>query len=303
MNGRFKLLIIGMVLCSVLLSCEKEPESYNELLISFSNGITLDQDDIVFYDSAECIFLIKDTLNFQYYSVTDIGPDHVDFSVSLDGDTIYKGIIFLSESSLTPSTPIYIAQHIDGKYFDSNILDLKYYNPYDPTYIDERNNTRIISFLEGKSKLRNGIKVTLDSVRLSSENDSCLITTISYYNHDDINYYLPDPNKMGSIRFSFFTGGLTLLQNRTYSKPIVDYSLYNLYDHRIENLSILEAKSQVTYTFKTWYNEPLEIGHCEGKFRFVVLRRFTHMELPLEQEDGWVWVGDKFFRFKNLLVE
>ena len=305
MKETYKLLIIGLVLSLALFSCEKEPEGYNELLITLSNGIVLNQDDIVFYDSADCIFLLKDSISFEYRSGTDPpGIEYVDFSISLDKDTIYRGVVFMGESSLGPSNPTYIACYEPRGYFNSNILDVKYKNNFHGlAYTDARNDDRLISFLKKNDILRNGITVTLESVRLSTENDSSLITTITITNHDIVNYYLPDPNKMGSIKFNFFTGGLEIWQNG-YHHPSVKQQNYNTwYDLKLEHLSILKANSKVTYTYNTWYSEPLVKGHCEGRFRFVVLRGFTYVEIPLEQADGWVWVGDQMRWIDNLLIE
>ncbi len=304
MKEIYKLLIIGLVLCLALFSCEKEPESYNELLITLSNGIKLNQDDIVFYDSADCIFLLKDTISFKYYSNTNTGPEYVNYSISLDRDTIYKGIVFMAESNLLPSSPTYIASYEDNGSFNRNIIDVKYRNPMpNPGDFDPRNDHRIISFLKKNGILRNGITVTLDSVRLSPENDSSLITTITIVNHDNINYYLPDPKKMGSRQFNFSLGGLSLIGNGTSYHPYNRYAERNWYYHEMDDLSILEANSEVTFTYTTLYFEPFEKGMYKGNYRFGALREFTHFELPLEQNDGWVWAGDKFFRFNNLLVE
>lgn len=308
MKKTYKHLIFGLVLSLVLLSCEKEQEGYNELLISLSNGITLNQDDIVFYDSAECIFLLKDSLSFTYKSGTDPpGMQYVSFSILLDSDTIYKGIVYPGENSLPSPDPTYIASYNPRVgIFNSNVFDIIVRNHYYPSFIDSRNDGRLISFFESHNLLRHGITVTLDSVRISPDNDSTLVTSISITNHDDVNYYLPDPFIMGSVRYDWFIGGLNISVGGTVVGVKVDYSVvggYDSYRHKMENMSILEGNSTITQTYTSMYPVPFKKGLYHGRFRYGVLRSFTIVDIPLEQENGWVWVGDKFFYIDSLMIE
>jgi hypothetical protein len=299
MKATYKYLIFGFALSLVLLSCEKE--SYNELLISFSNGIVLDRDDIVFYDSADCVFLLKDTISFDYIT-GPLGMQRVNFSVSLDKDTIYTGFVYPGDGNMS-SPGTYLACYEPYHVFNSNILDVEYSIIPTPGDFDPRNDERIVSFCKKNGLLRHGITVTLDSVRLSAENDSCLITTITIMNHDNINYYLPDPEKMGSVHFSFFLGGLFLSVGGAYYHPSIDYNIRNLYKHQMRHLSILDANSKITHTYTAHYPVPFEKGLYRGRFRFGVFRSLTTVDIPLEQDDGWVWVGDKIISFRNLLIE
>lgn len=300
-------LIFGVALSIVVFSCESEPEDYKELLISFSNGITLDQDDLVFYDSTECIFLLKDTINFKYRSGTDPpGIEYVNFSISLDRDTIYRGIIYRAESNMQPPDPIYIACYEQWDSFNRNILDVKYWTIPAHGEFDPRNDDRLISYYKKMGILRNGITVTLDSVKISPENDSNLITTITIINHDNINYYLPDPFIMGSMHYNFFLGGLQVFTMGTVVSAKVDYSVVGgpeSYRHKIENMSMIKGYSKVTQTYTSMYPTFFEKNSYGAYYRYGVLRGFTTVDIPLQQDKGWIWVGDKNWYIDNLLIE
>ena len=190
--------------------------------------------------------------------------------------------------------------------FNSNVFDIIVRNQYDPYFIDSRNDDRLISFLESHDLLRHGITVTLDSVRISPDNDSMLVTSISITNHDDVNYYLPDPFIMGSKRYDWFIGGLNISVGGTMVGVKVDYSVVggpDSYRHKMENMSILERNSTITQTYTSIYPVPFEKGQYHGRFRYGVLRSFTIVDIPLEQDNGWVWVGDKFFYIDRLMIE
>lgn len=299
-------MILGLTLYLTLISCEKS-ESVTGFFIKFSNDIVINQDDIVFYDSSECIFLLKDTISFSYSTGNPPDVEFVDFSISIDNNVIYSGIVYPEGVSMVSPNPTYIASYTYDD-FNSNILHVKFVNYFrESLYDDTRNDNRIISFFENNNNLRKGIAISLDSISIASDNDSTITTTISIENRDNLNYYLPDPIKVGSEHFNYLVGGLILIDTETsigYS-PYVDYSSYdyNWNKLKMEDLSILEANSKITYTYNSLYSQAFEMGLYDCNFRFGVLRDFNTITIPLEQDNGWVWIGDKTIRINNLLIE
>ena len=183
----FKHLIFGLTLSLFFISCENESESDTGFLMKFSNGIIVNQDDVVFYDSSECIFLIKDTLSFKYSMGDPPEVEYVDFSISIDNNLIYQGVVYPEGVCMVSPNPTYIASYTYDD-FNSNILHVKYQEYFrDSLYSDIRNDNRIISFFDRNNKLRKGITITLDGICLSSYNDSSIICTITIKNHDNLN--------------------------------------------------------------------------------------------------------------------
>lgn len=306
MKDIYKDIILVLTLCLPLISCEKS-DSITGFYIKFSNDIVINKDNIVFYDSSECVFLLKDTISFSYPTGNPPDVKFVDFSIYIDNNVIYSGIVYPEGVCMVSPNPTYIASYTYDD-FKSNILHIKFVNYFRETlYEDTRNDNRIISFFESNSKLRKGITISLDSISITSDNDSTIKTTISIENHDNLNYYLPDPFKMGSEHFNYLVGGLTLIDQESSIgfSPYFDYLSYedNWNKLKMENLSILEANSKITFTYNSLYSQAFEMGLYDCNFRFGVLRDFNIITIPLEQENGWVWIGDKTIRIKNLLIE
>jgi hypothetical protein len=111
--------------------------------------------------------------------------------------------------------------------------------------------------------------------------------------------------KIGSDHFNYLIGGLYLTDRETYIGygPHHDYSNYDWNKLKMEDLSILKNKSEVTYTYESLYSTIIKKGLYDCNFRVGVLRDFTTITIPLEQENGWVWIGDKTIRIDNLLIE
>jgi hypothetical protein len=299
--------IVACALSPCLISCRTDSESSTGFQIRFSNNIIINQNDIIFYDSSECLFLLRDTIKFKYSVGNPSNLEFVKFSITIDNNLIYQGIVFPEGVSLGSPNRTYIASYTDND-FKSNLLHVIYQNFWrDSLSSDPRNDDRLISFFEERNKLRKGITIALKSIRLSTIKTSSIINTITMTNNDNIDYYLPDPNKIGSDHFNYLTGGLDLTDKITYFNyaPYHDYpnSTYNWNKLKIEDLSILKSKNEVTFTYESLYPNNISKGYYDCKFQFGVLRDFTIITVPLKQEDGWIWVGNKIIRIDNILIE
>ncbi len=302
------ILNLGLIVGLILTSCEPEdkPEFSVGFSVEFSNGTVINEKDISFYDSSTCILFLKDSLYLNFGFEGDAYIDFTEFSIFVDNDIIYKGIIYPDIFCAASPVPIYISS-MTYPTFESDIIRINYFSYYKDSIPDPRNDERIITALEKNGLLHHGISCEINNLALSSDNNLAVICTVTIKNHDNVNYYIPDPAKMGAEHFSYFTGGLNLLNKETneYYYPSTDNATSEWNDLTMDDLSILESNSEVTYTFESLYNSSLKKGLYDCNYSFSVLRVFwaNTISIPLNQQNGRIWVGDIYLEIDDLLVE
>jgi len=211
--SELSILVIAITMFVISCKSDNNPLSADpEFSLKFENGIIINEKDIVFYDSSSCNLLLKNKIQFNYMAKGISGYEFLKFSVHVDNDTVYQGIVIPAFTAGVPETP-YIESdlYLD---FDSDIIPLRYYRQFTSPE-DKRNDPRIISAFERSDLLKHGISCKVDSIYKSSDNDSSVVCVFTMENHDDINYYLPDPNKMGYLNFSSCVMGLNLINKNT----------------------------------------------------------------------------------------
>ncbi|MFA5974130.1 MAG: hypothetical protein WC780_17410 [Lentimicrobiaceae bacterium] len=292
MRNLILILTLGLLPVLFLSSCAKENalNLNDEFKIEFNNGKTITEKDILFYDSSTHLIYLKSDL--------ELTSDITGFNVSVAGDTIYHGIIYSCSLSSFPPSPYFI---VDCFQFGNDILEIGYYGESN----DLRDDPRIINAFENSNLLRNGISCKIDNVEIQSfENHSQVICTITIQNNDNFNYYIPDPEKMGDLDFNYLTGGL-LLQNMdtklTYSLrwSVQSGTWSNI---NLDDLSLLEKGSKVTYTFQSSDYYKMEPGKYSARFRFCGTQHCAP-NCNLNQKDGRVWVGQMLANSNNILIE
>ena len=284
------ILISGFIISLFLCSCESGHDTDPKFRLEFSDGTEITENDIQFYDSATHFLFLKE--NF------DLNQSISGFSIFVNNDTIYKGIKHSCMLSSPPPAPFFIT---DCFLYGHDIVEIGYY-PYSK---DLRNDERIINALKNDNLLRNGLKCTIDSIKVNSfDNYSEVTCKITLTNNDLVNYYILDPNKMGELDFNYYTGGL-LFQNidsmvssfLRWSASNPDYGNLTMND-----FSVLSKNSKISYTFKSSDYYKMDKGFYKSIFRFCGLK-YNINEFDLVQNNGRIWVGEAISIIDSILVE
>jgi len=280
-----------------LLSCNKEQYA-GDFYIIFEDGTELYEGQIAYYDSSQRIFLLNEKIYLDYGS--DAYPLDLDrgfrFTAYVDGDTVYSGIVASTYLfSLWPSTTF-----IDVKTYpdvETDVLNLS-------VAVHEANDVRLIDAFQRDDKLLKGITCSLLSISKVPEHDSTALISVKIKNHDKINYYIPDPEKMSDARFHYlgcYTDLLNLENNKGIN-PLNGYPL-NMNNLSMDDLSILEAKSEVTYTYKSSYSTSIAKGMYSCYPSYGTLKNHKPFSIPLDHADGRVWVGHIRTSGTDLMIE
>ena len=194
----FSNMVLPGLLVFLLAGCELTPEenlSGSGFNVRFSDGTSIGEQDISFYDSSTCLLFLKKDWNFS--------DETSGFEVGVNDQTIYHGVIQPCYLSSMPPEPYSIP---DCFLYRGNVLQISFTGEAN----DLRNDPRIIDVLERDGLLHHGLSCRIDSVRVSSYPDhataECVITVT---NHDRFPYLIPDPAKMGNLHFLYYTGGLS----------------------------------------------------------------------------------------------
>jgi hypothetical protein len=275
----------------LLFSCKKENNSDGDgsLKIEFSNGTIITQNDIVFYDSSTRIFFLKNNLPDQKFT---------SFDVKLKNQTIYSGQHHACELSSLPKSDIYIS----GCFlYGSDILEIGAYQGKEPMV----NDSRIIQYLESKKLLKKGISCSIKNIEvLNYPGYSKVTCKISLKNHDNNNYYIPDPAKMGESKFSYYTGGLNFYNTGTntysflkWTSPVSDW-----YTVALNDLSVLKAGAETEIIFTSTDYHSIEKGNYRIRFVFPGLR-YSTSTFDLNQSGGRIWVGESLSVLENYVLD
>ena len=301
MKSVISFFIIGLLINLFFNSCDSDEDTISinsGFSIEFSDGTIIYEKDIFFYDSSTCILFLKDDI---YFSYRENESGHIltnEFTVFVDDDTIYQGIMYPYDYAMAagPSMPFYIYRDINN--FDNSILQIQFLGYSN----DFRNDPRIIMALEKSNLLNHGISFTIDSVNVIPNDNfsykvSCVITI---KNHDLINYYVLDPKKMGESYFSYYNGGLIFYNKET------DYSYYleGIYHSEwgsitIDDFSILKGGSEITYAFSSTDYRQIYSGLYKCSFSL----KYKGSNFNLDRGDSRIWIGEVYSSVDNIVVE
>jgi len=290
-----------MILLTVVIiySCEKSDESilYQGFRIEISDGTLIKESDILFYDSSSCTLYLKNDIYISYIERENTNIMFEIFTVFVNSDTIYQGIIYPRDydmSSLPPKPYIIYRDRYDRSLMKINFI--KFYS------IDRRYDPRIINSLQHTGLLRSGISLTIDSVSVDVGFPlQRAFARITLVNHDLQNYYILDPQKMGEEYYSVYNRGLVFTFQG--SKYVSDFngiysSEYGTID--IDDFSILKAGSTLSLSFSS---SKYFIGF-EGMYDCQFTVRYNNsMMIPLQQPDGRIWVGSETAMIQNIPVK
>jgi hypothetical protein len=295
-----KLIIsIDLIIILILLSCKSTTDldiDTSEFLIVFSDGTIIKEKEISYYDSSTCILFLKDNLRI---IVGEGEPPEscTQFSIYVNDEIIFNGGLYPDYSfSSIPLNPIYISSKT-YPILESSILP----------FVGRRkviNDPRIINSLEESSLLCQGVSCAIDTLKIVNNVDTCLEITITFQNPDNINYYIPDPNKMTVPIFNAFAG-ITLYDVETdeLNYTTTDFWITSEWNFNMSDLSLIEKKDKKTYTYKSPVFRSIETGLYDCGFMIDNNRHFLPIPIPLTQENGKVWVGYCYAPFKWFMIE
>jgi len=174
----------------------------------------LSVDDIDFYDfSSHCIYLKEERAVHISNIISGLFPTSSDtpFVVVANGERCYLGYFLSMLSSWLPMTPI-IEGPIEVGLYPKDVIHIEQGFTSDRSFKDVRSDERIKNALLESNKLSPGLQVELNEVKIASRSDT---TTLSYMftitDEDDNALYVPDPDKMGSSLFHYYTNGVYLI--------------------------------------------------------------------------------------------
>lgn len=265
--------------------------------MEISDGTVITEDDILYYDSSTCIIFLKEDILLSYMEPESGRLFQNEFTVFVDGDTIYTGLIFPEEILSCAAPPrTYIIQREEGV-LPRSVLEISYAG-FSP---DLRNDPRILSALNDNGLLYSGISLTIESAKVFGRfTDDTVCCTITLHNHDPINYYVLDPQKMGEAYYNYYHGGLVLIMHESGYMPDccgIYQSEYGTITE--EDFSILASGSSVTFTF---CSVDYFIGF-DGIYKGIFTLRYRSSHLDLDQPDGRLWVGSVSSGIDNIAVE
>ena len=287
------LLLFGFLILMISNSCDSDPiVDLNEssLTIKFSDGMLLTEKEIDFYDSSTNTYFLKSNLNSE--------SPLTNFFIKVNNDSILGGVFHSCVLSSPPPTPYFIS---DCFFSGRDILTIGYYGN------DENllNDSRIINSLKESNKLRQGLSFQIDSVKvIVSGSQTDVVSTVTINNHDNIAYYIPDLNKMGERYYTDYTGGLSFSNIDTGLSSFIKDSNGDRQrdDIKIEDLTKLEANSEVTYTYTSRNYHAIPAGEYRVSARFMGIV-YTASAFELNQVNGRIWVGEIISYKDGIMIE
>ena len=160
-------------------------------------------DDIDFYDFSAHLIYLKEGKSLW------LAPSATPFVVIANGQRCYLGYFYSMISSYIPRGPTIQTMELRGEYREDvvHISGSMLWIPGE-TYVDVRDDERVANALRDAGKYSAGLRVQLNEVVIVAQSD---VTTLSYTftvtNEDDDSLYVPDPDKMGTSRFHYWTNG------------------------------------------------------------------------------------------------
>jgi hypothetical protein len=287
----FKLLL-GLTFCILsFYSCIKDDEQIkndSKFHIEFSDGTTIDENDLIYYDISTHIICLNKELN--------LSKGITSFKVFVDNEMIYEGVIYPSILSSPPKQPIFISDIGQyGRYF------IQIGCTSDSA--DRRSDERIKLALNESSLLHLGLQCTIDNIQVTSfDNYSKVSCTITLKNNDSYNYYILDPKKMGEIKFNYYINGLHFTNNETHLNYFLRWSIpYDWNNLTLSDLSLLKSGERVSYTFESSDYHKMDKGIYIAYLNFCGAE-YNISNLELEQKNGRVWIGKIYSTLNNITV-
>ncbi|HEY9124388.1 MAG TPA: hypothetical protein VIO15_08610 [Bacteroidales bacterium] len=261
-----------------LYSCE--PENNSVFKIHFSDGNRITDSDIIFYDSSSHCLFLKNEIKIKAKT---------DFSVIVNKQTIYRGVVQSKLDSNSPFSPFYINEV--NSIFGKNIIEIQYNKNYPP---DLRNDPQIINSLKSRNFLRNGISCNIDSIVI--ENAAIGNVNVSYnltiINNDNYNYYVINKGFVDVMFMNIDTYALWYLKSNPTQEEMPVYTL--------NNFSLLKSNSKLTRTVKFLNSYRMEPGYYQVT---CTILHGGFENLSINQDSGRIWLGKAISVIDSLRID
>lgn len=274
-------LFIGIAIILVFSSCEKTSNNADyDILFKTENGFNFKYSDIELYDSSTHIFYFRNS----HPEFKTASNDK--FSILANGQTIYKGYFLAPYSSYIPSGPFIFSFY---KFGPDHFFEIEAW--FSDNLKDSRNDTRLIEALKQKGLLHSGLKVSIDSIKISG---SQLIFKFTVTNSDLSDLMILDPDRAGVNLFHYFTNGLSMYDsahNLVFKSNIEFSSPPSFMDWSVDWLSILKSGDSRQFTINYTPGAQIIPGEYHVSFEFPGM----YFQIPkdqLYQNSNRIWLGD-----------
>ncbi len=286
--------IIQIILILSIISCEKEIKTNNlGFRIEFSDGSIIKEPDISRYDSSTCILFLNQNLTMTV-GVGKPPTSCTQFSVYVDDEKIYDGGLYPDFSfNSMPLTSIYISSKT-YPILESDILDIIGLKK-------TLNDPRIINRLENCNLLSKGISCNVDSIKIL--NDTTLKISLTIKNQDSFNLYIPDPEKIGVKIFNALAGVVLYdVETDEHNSTTTDPYVTDGWNFSMDNLSLVKKMDKITYTYISPVYRPIKEGLYDCGFMINNNLNYLPFPIPINQDNGKVWVGFHYMPFKRMMI-
>lgn len=254
--------------------------------LALRDTIVLTHLDFDYYDYSAQMVYMKDHMSFE----KDIQGNGGDFKVYANKEVIYSGQTYPLFLSSLPRFPVIIETW--PSFYADYLIPIEYYplaDNFGNVLPDPRNDERIVNALKKYNQFLTGVSGEIKSVIYSSPNDVTIELLLQ--NHDTINYWYLDPDKMGIKVFNYMTNGLYLRElssNKYYTHKVGSTSpASNITWKDWVSLIRTNESKEVTIHYESFDIVPS--GNYKATFEYPGLSKVEKKDLNFGE--GRVWMG------------
>ncbi|TFH27065.1 MAG: hypothetical protein E4H10_05120 [Bacteroidia bacterium] len=281
-----KTLTICMVLCSLLATaCEKAntwPDVSEGFCLVSDDGVVLNHKDIEYYDFSTHMIYLKDHISF----TEDILESGVN-AVYAEGEKIYDLAMMNPWDSYMPSGPLLW----NWSYYGDFVVLIDLLHPGSPEdAADPREDIRVAKALLRYEQFHHGLACEIVEIRRVEAGH--LELELELRNEDVYPYLYPDPEKMGSALYHYFTNGLSLrnAEDVYYYHEMVPEVPDPKGEWNPDWLSVIGSGANVRLTSDYPHFNEVPPGEYTAWFRFPG-ENYHLTRDDLVQEQGRIWMG------------
>ena len=275
-----------MVLCSLLaISCEKAtiwPGLTEGVCLVSDEGVVLNHKDIEYYDFSTHMIYLKEGISL----TEDVLESGVN-AVYAGGEKIYDLAVMDPWDSYMPSGPLLW----NWTYFGDFVIHIDLLIPVSPgSNEDPREDERVVKALARYGQFHSGLACEIVEIRRVEAGHLELELELS--NEDVYPYLYPDPEKMGTDLYHYFTNGLSLrsAEEVNYYPQIVPETPDPEGEWNPVWLSVIGSGEVVTLTIDYPHFNDVPPGEYTAYFRFPG-ENYHLTRDDLVQEQGRIWMG------------
>ena len=202
---------------------------------------------------------------------------------------MYGGPLFPAWASSIPT-----GAFIDWpSFYPPYAIQINYREPWSAdettTKQDPRFNHKILQVLEEYEQLHSGLSCRISDITIQPDGKVTFEIVIS--NEDSFNYYILNPEKMGTGLYHYFTNGLIFYNKDTgwlkHQEAVQSPDPWDYWG--INWLELIESNTERAYTITYNAFDPIPAGTYEVFFQFPGLHNVDQFEL--HRINGRIWLG------------